>query len=84
MTLRTLLLTLALACAPMSASAQGGSASGEELETEARARLYEQLAGLFRGKVAFPEDAVFGLSDEQYVRNVVESIFRSRKPATAG
>lgn len=53
----------------------------EELETDARVRLYEQLAGLFRDKVTFPEDAVFGLSDEQYVRNVVETIFRSRKSA---
>lgn len=51
----------------------------DELETEARVKLYEQLAGLFREKVKFPEDAVFGLSDEQYVRNVVETVFRSRK-----
>lgn len=53
----------------------------DELETEARVRIYEQLATLFRDKVLFPEDAVFGLSDEQYVRNVVETIFRSRKSA---
>lgn len=51
----------------------------DELETGARVRLYEQLASLFRGKVTFPDDAVFGLSDEQYVRNVVETIFRSRR-----
>jgi uncharacterized RDD family membrane protein YckC len=53
----------------------------DELETDARVNLYLQLASLFREKVTFPEDAVFGLSDEQYVRNVVETIFRSRKPA---
>lgn len=51
----------------------------EELEGEARVKLYEQLAHHFREKVKFPDDAVFGLSDEQYVRNVVETIFRSRK-----
>jgi uncharacterized RDD family membrane protein YckC len=52
----------------------------DELETEARVRLYHQLATMFREKVSFPEDAVIGMSDEQYVRNVVETIFRSRKP----
>jgi uncharacterized RDD family membrane protein YckC len=51
----------------------------DELETTARVKLYQQLATLFRDKVSFPEDAVFGLSDEQYVRNVVETVFRSRK-----
>ena len=50
----------------------------DELETTARVKLYQQLAILFRDKVSFPEDAVFGLSDEQYVRNVVETVFRSR------
>jgi uncharacterized RDD family membrane protein YckC len=55
----------------------------DELETTARVKLYEQLASLFRDKVIFPEDAVFGLSDEQYLRNVVETIFRSRKAAAA-
>lgn len=51
----------------------------EDLEGEARVKLYGQLANYFREKVKFPEDAVFGLSDEQYVRNVVETVFRSRK-----
>jgi hypothetical protein len=51
----------------------------DELETEARVKLYQHLAALFRDKVKFPEDAVFGLSDEQYLRNVVETVFRSRK-----
>jgi uncharacterized RDD family membrane protein YckC len=51
----------------------------DELETTARVKLYQQLAILFRDKVSFPEDAVFGLSDEQYVRNVVETVFRSRR-----
>jgi uncharacterized RDD family membrane protein YckC len=51
----------------------------DALETEARVKLYQQLAALFRDKVKFPDDAVFGLSDEQYIRNVVETVFRSRK-----
>jgi uncharacterized RDD family membrane protein YckC len=55
----------------------------DDLETEARVELYEKMAGLFREKVKFPEDAVFGMSDEQYIRNVVETMFRSRKSASA-
>jgi uncharacterized RDD family membrane protein YckC len=51
----------------------------DDLETEARVKLYEQMAGMFREKVKFPEDAVYGISDEQYLRNVVETLFRSRK-----
>ncbi|HSI62699.1 MAG TPA: RDD family protein [Candidatus Saccharimonadia bacterium] len=51
----------------------------EDLDEEARLRLYEQLAAHFREKVKFPDDVVFGLSDEQYVRNVVETVFRGRK-----
>ncbi len=55
----------------------------DELEPAARIKLYENLATHFRSKVKFPDDAVFGLSDEQYVRNVVETVFRSRKVASA-
>ena len=50
----------------------------EELNPAARVRLYEGLASMFREKVKFPEETVFGLSDEQYVRNVVETVFRKR------
>ncbi len=53
----------------------------DDLETESRVKLYEQMATIFREKVKFPDDAVFGMSDEQYIRNVVETIFRSRKAA---
>jgi hypothetical protein len=55
----------------------------DALETAARVKLYGQLASLFREKVKFPEDAVFGLSDEQYLRNVVDTLFRSRKSVGA-
>ena len=50
----------------------------EELEPAARVSIYETLANLLRNKVKFPEEAVYGLSDEQYVRNVVETVFRKR------
>jgi uncharacterized RDD family membrane protein YckC len=51
----------------------------EELDPAARVRLYEGLGTLFREKVKFPDETVFGLSDEQYVRNVVETVFRKRE-----
>ncbi|CAN5829401.1 hypothetical protein BH11VER1_BH11VER1_04330 [soil metagenome] len=51
----------------------------EELESEARVKLYGALANHFREKVKFPDETIFGMSDEQYVRNVVETLFRSRK-----
>ncbi len=51
----------------------------DELESEARVKLYGALANHFREKVKFPDETIFGMSDEQYVRNVVETLFRSRK-----
>jgi uncharacterized RDD family membrane protein YckC len=51
----------------------------DELEADARVRLYEGVASQFREKVQFPEEAIFGLSNEQYVRNVVETVFRKRQ-----
>ena len=48
----------------------------EGLEPQARVRLYSELAEHFRSLVAFPQEATHGLSDEQYVRNVVEVLLR--------
>lgn len=49
----------------------------------ARVRLFNELAAHFRELVSFPADASEGLTDEQYVRNVVDSLFRKRATATA-
>jgi hypothetical protein len=38
--------------------------------------LFESLAGHFRDKVAFPQEATENVADEQYVRNVVDILFR--------
>lgn len=48
----------------------------DEFGSSERASLFENLAAHFRGLVGFPEDAVFGITDEQYVRDVVEILFR--------
>ncbi len=49
-----------------------------DLEQEAANQLFSQLAEIFREKVKFPEETVFGLTDEQYVRNVVDSLYRKK------
>jgi hypothetical protein len=41
----------------------------------ARVELFGELAGYFRALVEFPEAAVEGLTDEQYVRSVVRAIY---------
>ena len=48
----------------------------DELEPEARVELFAALAGFLRERVPFPEEAWSGLPDEQYVRNVVDLLFR--------
>lgn len=50
----------------------------DQLEDGARVELFRELAGRLRGLVEFPAEAVEGLSDEQYVRNAVEILYRSR------
>lgn len=47
-----------------------------DLAPEARLRLFGQLADHFRDLTKFPEEVTIGLSDEQYVRNVVDTLFR--------
>jgi hypothetical protein len=44
-------------------------------EPPARVKLFGELAGYFRGLVSFPEVAVEGLTDEQYVRSAVRAIY---------
>ncbi len=48
----------------------------EELEPDAALGIFEEMATRFREKVKFPDEADFGLSDEQYVRNAVDSLYR--------
>jgi uncharacterized RDD family membrane protein YckC len=52
-----------------------------ELEPSPRLTLFRELADYFRGLVQYPAEAVEQLSDEQYVRNVVEVLFARTKGA---
>lgn len=50
----------------------------DELEPPARVALFGELAVHLRGKVEFPPETREGLPDEQYLRNVVDVLYRAR------
>ena len=49
----------------------------DELLPEARLALFDMMAGHLKAKVVFPSEAVEGVSNEQYVRNVVDVLFKA-------
>ena len=55
----------------------------DSFDPEARIGLFRDLADYFRELVQFPPEAVEGISDEQYLRNVIGSVFRSDKKQPA-
>ena len=55
----------------------------EEIESEARVTLFTELAQYFKAIVVFPSEAVEGVPDEQYIRNVVDILFRGRAAVQA-
>jgi uncharacterized RDD family membrane protein YckC len=63
--------------APEASAAVQALIRRDEFEPAARVDLFAQLAAHFRAKVAFPEEALEGVADEQYVRNVVDVIYRN-------
>ncbi len=50
----------------------------EEFDEVARVELFGELAGHFRARVEFPAEATDGVADEQYLRNVVDLLYRTR------
>jgi uncharacterized RDD family membrane protein YckC len=48
------------------------------LEPPARIQLFREIADHFRAKADFPAEATDGITDEQYVRNVVDVLYRTR------
>ena len=50
----------------------------DQFDPDARLELFSELAAHFRSCVEFPAEAVEQLSDEPYVRDVVEILFQSR------
>ena len=56
----------------------------DELDAQARVELFEEIAAHFRSLVDFPPEAIEGITDEQYVRNVADILFRSPRPERLG
>jgi uncharacterized RDD family membrane protein YckC len=50
----------------------------DELDPAARVTLFAELADHFKAVVTFPPEAVEAMPDEQYMRNVVDILFRAR------
>lgn len=50
----------------------------DELVVDERLEVFRDFAEYFRALVPFPEEDVMGISDEQYVRNVIDSLFNVR------
>ena len=50
----------------------------DDLDPAARVRLFEELADHFKSLVTFPAEAVELMPAEQYVRNVVDILFRTK------
>jgi uncharacterized RDD family membrane protein YckC len=50
----------------------------DELDPVARLELFSQLANHFKGIVSFPQEVTDGITDEQFVRNVVDVLFQSK------
>ena len=50
----------------------------DELDADSRVTLFRELADHFREKVRFPPEITEGIADEQFVRNVVDILYRTR------
>jgi hypothetical protein len=50
----------------------------DEFDPASRVELFGELAAYFRAKVEFPAEATDGVADEQYLRNVVDVIYRTK------
>jgi uncharacterized RDD family membrane protein YckC len=50
----------------------------DEFDPVARVETFSDLAAHFRAKVEFPPEATDGVADEQYLRNIVDVLYRTR------
>ncbi len=55
----------------------------EQFDLVARVELFGELAAHFRAKVEFPPEAMDGVADEQFLRNVVDVIYRAKAEPSA-
>jgi uncharacterized RDD family membrane protein YckC len=52
----------------------------EELDPKARITLFDEIAARMQSLVEFPPEAMEGITSEQYVRNVVDVVYRTSTP----
>ena len=50
----------------------------DEFDPQARIELFQTLVSHFKTTVPFPQQATDGISDEQYVRNIMEALLRPK------
>jgi uncharacterized RDD family membrane protein YckC len=50
----------------------------DEFDPPARVELFQNIVAHFKDIVTFPAEAIDGLSDEQYVRNIVDALYRPK------
>ena len=50
----------------------------DDFEPGARLQLFADLSAHFRAKVDFPAEATEGVADEQFIRNVVDIVYRTK------
>jgi uncharacterized RDD family membrane protein YckC len=50
----------------------------DEFDPQARIELFSGIAAHFRAKAEFPAEATDGITDEQYVRNIADVLYRPR------
>ena len=50
----------------------------DTLVPQERITLFRELSDYFKTLITFPQEATDGISDERYVRNVVEAVFRTK------
>jgi len=50
----------------------------EQFDPVDRIECFGELAAHFRAKVEFPAEAIDGITDEQYLRNIVDVMYRTR------
>ena len=55
----------------------------DELNAQARVELFGEIAAHFRSLVEFPSETTEGITDEQYVRNVADVLYRAETKRAA-
>jgi uncharacterized RDD family membrane protein YckC len=55
----------------------------DEFDSQARVELFSDIAAHFRAKSEFPAEATDGITDEQFIRNIADVLFRPRSSEKA-